>query len=87
MVAWQLILQGTTAKTDETLAYLIEGDEQVARKVEKDLAAAKPGEFVAVPSRFANLIQQHTVYVQPHAWGVWTVIPQVVPVEALWGAR
>lgn len=84
---WQIVLQGTTAKTDEHLVYLIGEDENTAKRVERDLAAAKPGEFVPIPVRFANQLDGVTMYIQPHLWGLWVVAPRILPAAALYGAR
>lgn len=56
-----------------------------AKKVESDLAAAQPGDFVCVPVRFTNMVDVTNVYIQPHRWGLWCVLRKAVAPEELFG--
>lgn len=71
--AWSLFLHASTAKTDEAIFYLLGHNQTAADKVREELAAAVPGQFVPVQIRMANMIEDTTLYVQPHAWGAWAV--------------
>ncbi|MBE5459760.1 hypothetical protein E3G49_001424 [Mycobacteroides abscessus] len=85
--AWQLLLQGATAKTNEMLMYYLGEDRAVAEEVERNLAAAEPGEFVPVKVRFTNLLDETTLYVQPHIWGVWAVIQKVMTTSEVYAGQ
>lgn len=91
--AWALALQGATAKPNEFLIYaLADNSEEGAKQVESDLDAAKPGDFVAVGVRFANLMETTTLHVQPHLWATgWgaegNVDPQVCRLGAKWATE
>lgn len=77
--AWALALQPTTARPSEFLIYaLADNTAEAARKVESDLKAAKPGDFVDVAVRFTNMVDTTTLHVQPHMWGVWCVMERTV---------
>lgn len=85
---WALALQGTTAKTNELLLYaLADNSADGAKKAEADLKAARPGEFVEVAVRFANMMDTSTLYVQPHLWGLWCVMERTVPASEFFGAQ
>ncbi|WP_342314725.1 hypothetical protein LIX17_26135 (plasmid) [Mycobacterium avium subsp. hominissuis] len=85
---WTLVLQGTTAKTNELLLYaLADNSAEGAKKAEADLKAARPGEFVEVAVRFANMLDSSTVHVQPHLWGLWCVMERTVPASEFFGAQ
>jgi hypothetical protein len=84
--AWALALQGATAKPNEFLIYaLADNSEEGAKQVESDLDAAKPGDFVAVGVRFANLMETTTLHVQPHLWATWCVMERTIPASEMFG--
>lgn len=84
--AWALALQGATAKPNEFLIYaLADNSVEGAKRVESDLDAAKPGDFVAVEVRFANLPQDTTLHVQPHLWATWCVMERTIPCVEMFG--
>lgn len=82
---WALALQGANARHNEFLVYqLADNSEEGAQRVEADLKAAKPGEFVDVEVRFANMIDATTLHVQPHLWATWCVHERTVPATELY---
>lgn len=83
---WVLGLQGITAKTDEFLMYaLADNSAEGAQRVEDDIKAAKPGEFVDIEVRFVNMMDSATVHVQPHVWGLWCVVERTMPATEMFG--
>ncbi|MGJ6127484.1 hypothetical protein QN239_33425 [Mycolicibacterium sp. Y3] len=85
---WALALQGTTAKTNELLVYaLADNSADGAKRAEADLKAARPGEFVEVAVRFANMMDTSILHVQPHLWGLWCVMERTVPASEFFGAQ
>ncbi|MFV8141944.1 hypothetical protein ACNQR7_30640 [Mycolicibacterium senegalense] len=86
LLSWALVLQNPTSKPNEFLIYALgEDTDESAMKVESDLKAAAPDEFVCVPIRFANLAEPTNVYIQPHRWGLWCVVQKAVGPEELFG--
>lgn len=84
--AWALALQSSTAKPNEFIVYaLSDNSSDGAKKVESDLDAAAPGDFVAVQVRFANLPQDITLRVQPHLWGAWCVMERTITSAEMFG--
>lgn len=82
--AWALALQATTARPSEFLIYaLADNRADAAKKVEADLKAAKPGEFVDVDVRFTNMMDSTTLHVQPHLWGAWCVMERTIPADEM----
>lgn len=79
ILTWALALQNPPATPDQFLLYALADDtDEGAQKVEADLSAAKPNEFVRVPVRFTNMVDTTNVYIQPHKWGLWCVIRRAV---------
>ncbi len=84
--AWALALQSCTARPNEFLLYaLADNSVDAAKLVEAELQAAKPGDFVAVKVRFANMMDTTVVYVQPHLWGVWFVAERTMLATEMFG--
>jgi hypothetical protein len=86
VLAWALALQHPLSKPNEHLVYALADDNaDAAKKIERALAAAKPGEFVCVPIRFTNMPDVTNAYIQPHLWGFWCVVQRAVGVNQLFG--
>ena len=86
--AWALALQSTAAPPDQFMLYgLADNSADAAKRVEAELKAAKPGEFVGVEIRFANMMDTTTLHVQPHLWGAWCVLERTLPASEMFGRK
>jgi len=84
--AWALALQSTSAPPDQFMVYgLADNSVDGAKRVEAELKAAEPGEFVAVEIRFANMVDTTTLHVQPHMWGAWCLVERTIPATEMFG--
>ena len=80
VLSWALALQNPPSQPNEFLIYaLAEDGKEGADRVEASMSAAKEGEFVRVPIRFANMADTTNVYIQPHRWGLWCVPASGLP--------
>lgn len=86
VTAWALALQGSTFKHNEMIMYaLADNSDTSAQRVEASLAAAKPGDFVAVEVRFTNLMDSTKLHVQPHLWAAWCVTQRTITAAEMFG--
>lgn len=84
--AWALALQSVTAKPNEFIIYaLSDNSADGAKRVEDNLDAAKPGDFVKVKVRFTNLPQDTELRVQPHLWATWCVMERTITTAEMFG--
>ena len=71
VLSWALALQHPLSRPNEFLVYALADDsEEAAKKVEAELRAAQPGEFVCVPGCFTNMADATHGYIQQLFGGV-----------------
>ena len=72
-MAYFLSLVGTSHLVDQSYRYQLAPEADIAR-IERDLDASSPGDFVTVPILLQKQIHQRwNARVQPHVRGAWLI--------------